>query len=371
MSERTEAPTARRLNEARMDGKVVRSQELNSAAALLIGAWLMGGPGRRLAADVGEILTQTISSLPTVDISGVWLREFVIGHVMRIAPSLSIVVLGMMATGILVTVSQTGLLWAKKRIGFDFNRINPIAGFRRLFSVQGLFEFGKALVKLLVVGWVAYSFLTSKGAEIIGLEQTDLRTAISLWAQHAYSLALRIGAVYLVLALLDYAYNRRQHKKSLLMTKEEVKEEFKQREGDPFIKRRIRARQRSMARLRMLSNIATADVVITNPTHLALAIQYDPETMSAPKLLAKGAYRIAERIIALANENRIPVLQNIPLARALYQSVEIDQEIPPDLYMAVAEILAYVFSLRSNAIRNRTNPSRRGEDVTFNESAIS
>jgi flagellar biosynthetic protein FlhB len=196
------------------------------------------------------------------------------------------------------------------------------------------------------VGLVAYGFLRSNVSSILVMIQTDFRSAIEGWAGLAMSLIFRVGATYLALALADYAYQRWQYMRSVRMSKEEVKEEMKQSEGDPILKGRIRQQQRRMARMRMMASVPKADVVITNPTHFAVAIQYDQMMMPAPKVLAKGAHLIAQRIVEIARENEIPVVQNVPLARALYRTVEIDQEIPPDLYMAMAEVLAYVYKMK-------------------------
>jgi flagellar biosynthetic protein FlhB len=197
-----------------------------------------------------------------------------------------------------------------------------------------------------VVVWVAYSFLRARVPELLGLNQTDFLAALKEWATLALSLALRVGGAYLVVAFTDYGYQRWQYLRSLRMSKQEIKEEIKQQEGDPVIRGRIRSQQRRMTRHRMMANVPKADVVITNPTHLAIAIQYEADEMKAPKVLAKGAHHTAERIVALARQHGIPVIQDIPVARALYRHVEIDQEIPAALYAAVAQILAYVFRLQ-------------------------
>jgi flagellar biosynthetic protein FlhB len=268
---------------------------------------------------------------------------------MGITPSLSLIVLALLATGVVATVSQTGFLWATKKVGFDLSKLNPMPGIKRLFSSQGIFELVKALLKLSLVGFVVYNFLRGRVPELLDLGQMELLTGMSSWAVLAGDLALQVAEVYLVLAVGDYVYQRWRYDKSMKMSKEEVKEEMKQNEGDPFLKGRIRSQQRKMARMRMMSNVKKADVIITNPTHLAIAIQYDPQTMRAPIVLAKGAHLTAQRIVALARESNIPVIQNIPLARAIYKTVEIEHEIPPELYVAMAEVLSYVYKIRGNS----------------------
>lgn len=346
MAEKTEAPTSRRIAEARREGQVARSQELNAAAGLLMAAWLLAGPGKRLLNDLQTLMVSAISSLPRPHVSDNWIENLAKAQVLPLAGDVSLFILGLLLSGVVVTLGQTGFLWASKRVGFDLNRVNPISGFKRLFSLQGLLELFKALLKLSVVAWVAYAFLRGRWIELLGLAQTDYLSALRWWSGMAIGLMLRIGGAYLVLATLDYAYQRWHHLRALRMTKEELKEELKQTEGDPVIKSRIRSQQRRMARLRMMANVPKADVVITNPTHLAIAVQYDAQSMQAPKVVAKGAHRLAERIVEIARLNQVPLVQNVPLARALYRLVEIDQEIPPQLYMAMAEVLAYVYRLR-------------------------
>jgi flagellar biosynthesis protein FlhB len=192
---------------------------------------------------------------------------------------------------------------------------------------------------------VAYGFLRANLKELLSLTQYDMATAVSQFVRLAISLTMRVGGMYFILAVADYAYQRWDLYKSLKMSKDEIKEENKRAEGDPMLKSRVRGMQRQMARGRMMANVPKATVVITNPTHLAIAIEYQ-DGMKAPKVLAKGPYRVAERIVKIAKENHIPVIQNIPLARAIYKTVEIGQEISPDLYLAMAEVLAYVYKLR-------------------------
>jgi flagellar biosynthesis protein FlhB len=182
--------------------------------------------------------------------------------------------------------------------------------------------------------------------QLAWLGNVDLKSGIQSWTDLASALAIRVGMTYLIIAVADYAYQRYRFMKSMKMSKEEIKEDIKRSEGDPFMRGRIRSQQRALARNRMMSNVPKATVVITNPTHLAIAIEYNGSSMSAPKVLAKGANLMAQRIIDIARENNIPVVQNIPLARTIYKTVEVEQLIPPDLYIAVAEILAYIYRLK-------------------------
>ena len=345
MADKTEAPSSRRLEEAREDGRVVRSQEVNTAAALLVGAYLLQGPGAQLAVALKQIITSMIIELPGNDLSTAWLIKTLYALGWQVLPSLGMVMVGILFTGVAVTMAQTNFLWTTKKLGFDFSRVNPLQGFKRLFSTHGLIELLRSLLKLTWVSWFAYSYLRSNYAELIAFPEYDLFTAVNRFMELSIGLVIRVGSMYLILAVADYAYQRWDLYKSLRMSKEEVKEEFKRSEGDPMLKSRVRNLQRQMARGRMMSNVPKATVVVTNPTHLAIAIEYG-EGMSAPRVLAKGPYRVAQRIVAIAKENNIPVVQNIPLARAIYKTIDIGQEISPDLYVAMAEVLAYVYKLR-------------------------
>jgi len=345
MADKTEAPSSRRLEEAREKGQVVRSQEINTAVVMLAGAYLLRGPGATLLLSFKQLLIDTISSLPELELSSVWLKQLAYAYALQLLPSMGLIIIGILVSSVAVTLAQTQFLWAGKKVGFDFSRVNPLEGFKRIFSTHGLIELLRSLLKIGWVSWFAYSFLRSNYAELIAFAQYDLTTAIYRFLALFIDLAIRVGGMYMILAAADYAYQRWELYKNLRMSKEELKEEFKRSEGDPMLKSRVRNMQRQMARGRMMENVSKATVVVTNPTHLAIAIEYH-EGMLAPKVLAKGPYKVAQRIVALAKQNNIPIVQNIPLARAIYKTIEIGGEISPDLYVAMAEVLAYVYKLR-------------------------
>ena len=345
MSDKTEAPTSHRLQEAREEGQVVRSQELISAVVILTGAYLLRGPGKQLGLNFEGLVMETITTLPTVDITVESLRGMFFMFGMKILPSVGLIMFGLLLAGTAVTLGQTEFLWAGKKIGFDFKRLNPLDGFKRIFSTHGLIELLRSLLKLSWVTWIAYSFLRSRFFELVSYTQFDMGTAVSSFLEVSISLVIRVGSMYLVIAVADYAYQRWDLYKNLRMSKDDIKQEQKRSEGDPLLKSRIRNMQRRMARGRMMANVSKANVVITNPTHLAVAIEYH-EGMKAPRVLAKGPYHVAQKIIQIAKENNIPIVQNIPVARAIYKTIDIGQEISSDLYLAMAEILAYVYKLR-------------------------
>ncbi len=348
MADKTEAPTSHRLQEAREEGQVVRSQELISAVIILTSAFLLQGPGKQLALAFEALITNIIVELPSATLSIEWLRAVVFSFALQILTPFGLILFGLLLGGVLITLAQTQFLWAGKKIGFDFKRINPAEGFKRIFSARGFYELIRSLLKLAWVSWAAYGFLRSQFVEVIVFNQFDFSTAAAQFAEMCISLAMRVGGMYLALAAADYAYQRWDLYKNLKMSKDEIKQEHKRSEGDPMLKGRMRSLQRQMARGRMMANVAKATVVVTNPTHLAIAIEYH-EGMRAPKVLAKGPYRVAERIVKIAKENHIPVVQNIPLARGIYYTIDIGQEISSDLYLAMAEVLAYVYKIRGKS----------------------
>ena len=287
MADKTEAPTPHRIQEARDEGQVVRSQELITAVVIISGAFLLRGPGKQLGLDFQALIIETIASLPTIVLTVESLRGIFFNFGSTLLPPLGLFMFGLLLTGIVFTLGQTEFLWAGKKIGFDFKRVNPLEGFKRIFSTHGLIELLRSLLKLSWVSWIAYSFLRTRFSELASLTQFDLGTSVDTFVEICVSLAIRVGSMYLVLAVADYAYQRWELYKNLRMSKDDIKQEMKRSEGDPMLKSRIRGMQRRMARGRMMSNVSKATVVITNPTHLAVAIEYH-EGMKAPKVLAKG-----------------------------------------------------------------------------------
>src|SRR5690349_10271746 len=274
MADKTEAPTPHRLEEARKEGQVIRSQELNTAVIILVSAFLLRGPGAQLGSAFKDVMLMSLAEVSHADISTEWLRETAFAFTAKILPPLAILLVVLLFAGVGITLGQTRFLWAGKKIGFDAKRLNPLEGFKRIFSKHGLIELLRSLLKLGLVSWVAYGFLRANWQQVILLTQYDLSTAVSQFIRLSISLTIRVGAMYLILASADYAYQRWDFYKNLKMSKDEIKEENKRAEGDPMLKSRVRGMQRQMARGRMMSNVPKATVVITNPTHLAVAIEY-------------------------------------------------------------------------------------------------
>ncbi|MCX7622806.1 MAG: flagellar biosynthesis protein FlhB [Thermomicrobium sp.] len=345
-SERTERATPRRRQEARKRGQVPRSADLTSALALLAGAFFLPWYAGSAAHTLWGYLQRSFTGPFPADLTAPDLVElaWTSGAVFL---RLTLPMLGLFAlVGVGSTLLQAGFVLAPAVLKPDLRRIDPIAGFQRLFSRRGLFETGKALVKIAIVLAITYPLVRRdlpRYADLTGAEPMLIARAIGTTIR---DLAVRIGVAYLAIALVDYGFQRWDLEQRLRMTRHELKEELRQTEGDPEIKARIRRLQRQYAMQRMMAQVPRATVVVTNPTHLAVALRYEPGTMRAPVVVAKGAGTVAERITALARQHTIPVLRNQPLAQALYRTVEVGQEIPVTLYEAVADIIAYVYRLR-------------------------
>jgi flagellar biosynthetic protein FlhB len=242
--------------------------------------------------------------------------------------------------------AQFGFLLTGDPLKMQFNKINPLEGAKRIFSMRSFVEMVKSILKVLIVGIVAYMVLWGERDRILVLSSVPLESIFTFSAQLILSLGTRIGAVLVVLAVFDYAYQKYEHEKSLKMSKQDIKDEYKKSEGDPLIKGKIREKQKRMAMQRMMQEVPKADVIITNPTHYAIALKYDAKSMDAPLVIAKGKDYIALKIKEIAKKEGIVTMENRPLARALYDKAEIGESVPVELFQAVAEVLAYVYKLK-------------------------
>lgn len=351
--DKTEPATPRRRAEARQHGQVARSADLN-AAVLLLGAVLsLSWFGPRLAASLikamQEYLTVTdASAAGRVDVS-----RTVISVAMTVLGAAGPVLGAVLVVGVLANLLQTGFLFTTHPLEPRLDRLNPVNGFKRLFSTRTFVHLLMNLLKLTAVCAVAYTTVKDR------LDDVFLAIAIGGWHQVAvlgtvlYDVALRLGLVLLVLAILDYAWQRYKHERDLRMSKEEIKEEMRRMEGDPVVKHRRRRMQFAVALQRIKKAVPKADVVVTNPTEYAVAVQYDAEEMRAPKVVAKGQGYLAQKIREIAVASGVPIVERKALAQALYKTVEVGQEIPEKFYQAVAEILAYVYELSGKAPKRR------------------
>lgn len=344
--DKTETATPRKRGEAREHGQVARSAELNSAIILLAGLITMHLMGSSLYNQMAAFTVSTISESYAIQITQESLRYYLLNWGFAFAKIIGPILVILAALALAVSYAQVGVLFTWHPLIPKFSRLNPIAGMSKLFSERALVDMLKNILKITLIGYIAYTGVKDRVPDFIPLVDAGIGAIFQITGSVAYSVGIRMGIALLILAIFDYAFQRWELERSLRMTKQEVKEEHKRMEGDPAIKARIRSVQREMARRRMMQEVPKADVVITNPTHLAVALRYDAAIMAAPMVIAKGQGIIAENIKEIARAHDIPIIEDKPLAQTLFKLVEVGMAIPEELYRAVAEILAYVFRLK-------------------------
>lgn len=340
---RSETATPRRRQEAREKGQVARSVEANSALVLLAAVTAIRYAGPYMLDSINQMTVFTFRNM-NMDFGMENVATMTVFYMWQIAKILAPILAAVLFVGLLINYLQVGVLFTAKTLTPKFDNINPLSGFQKIFSRRSAIEFLKSLLKLLIIGWIAYAGVKTALPNLVptmdmqGVEPLKFVGALTL------KILYWIISALVVLAFLDYLYQRWEYEQSLKMTKQEIRDELKQSDGDPMIKARIRQIQREMARRRMFEAVPRADVVITNPTHVAVALEYK-EGMKAPIVLAKGERVVAERIKEMAKRHRIPVIENPPLARALLRQCPVGAPIPPDLFEAVAEVLAFVYRM--------------------------
>jgi len=350
--EKTEPATEKKKSDARKDGKVAKSKEvancLELLAVFLLIRFYVGSLGYKFMGCfhsiyklIPELATMTGGTVPEQNMMTL-IREVILLLIELILP---IMLIGFLVA-FLSDLFQVKWQPTFKPLHPKFSKINPASGFKRIFSKQSLVELVKSLAKFALVGFVAYSFIKGQYDKLYIWYEVPMMQAIGLIGDLIFELGIRMAAVYIIIALLDFIYQKWKYREDLKMTKQEVKDEFKQQEGDPQVKGKIRQKMREASMRRMMQDIPKADVVITNPTHYAVAVRYDNKETEAPVVVAKGTDYLAQKIKDVARENHVEIVENKPLARMLYANVEIGQVIPPELYQAVAEVLAYVYHLQ-------------------------
>lgn len=344
--EKTEQATPKRQQEAREKGQTAKSPEISSVAILLTGTMALYYIYPRIYSNFLELTTSILSSSGTMELTKDNIYPFGVSIIKRIFFILSPFLFVIVAAGVASNILQVGFMFSTKSLELNLARVNPLEGIKRIISLSSLMDLAKSAIKVIIVGYTAYLLIKKEFYNFPAMIETDVPYIMSYSGRLVVRLLTWTGTVLVILAGVDFGFKKWQHTKSLKMTKEELKEEFKQAEGDPHIKSRIRTLQLQMSRKRMMASVPTADVVVTNPTHLAIAISYKREEMGAPKVVAKGAGLIAEKIKEIAKANGVVIVENKPLARAVFKVVEIGEEIPSNLYKAVAEILAYVYRLK-------------------------
>jgi flagellar biosynthetic protein FlhB len=347
--EKTEPATEKKRREAIQQGNIAKSQDLGSVVILLAGFLMLRFYGPQLYETCGAYMrhTMTISIHTKVDLPETILlfNQLVYILLKTLSPFMLVIALSAVASNMI----QTGFLFRFDPLTPNLDRLNPISGIQNMFSWKLVAELVKSIFKILIIAYIPYSTIKEQIPLIIKFVQMEPVPSIIILLKLIFYMAIKIVMILLVLAIGDWFFQKWRHEENLKMSKEEVKEEYKQREGDPKIKQKIREKQRQAATSRMMDEVPEATVVVTNPTHIACALKYNPDENNAPIVVAMGAGLIARKIKEIATENDVPIVENKPLARALYKMVEIGEEIPSDLYKTVVEILARVYRMKSGA----------------------
>jgi flagellar biosynthesis protein FlhB len=348
-AERTEAATPRRREKAREAGQTIKSREVVITAVFLSNVLFFSFADTSLYEHMLTLTREAFNTVGEVEFSLGGMQHLYTRYLTHLATMLLPLLLTVFALTLGCHLLQSGFLFSLNSLAPQWSHINPAQGLQRLFSLQGLNELIKSFLKIGLIGYVAYRTIMAEVESFVMLGAQDVGSIAQYVGQSSLRVCTRAAYVMLALAVFDYAWQRWQFEKSLRMTKQEIKEESKAQEGDPHIKARIRSIMREMARKRMMQDVPKATVVVTNPTHLAIALVYQREAMVAPQVVAKGAGYVAERIKAMAQEHAIPLVENKPLAQQLFKTVDIGETIPEGLYKAVAEILAYVYRLEQRS----------------------
>ena len=351
-AEKSEQPTAKKLSDARKEGQVAKSQEVATAFSLLALFIIISVAYPFIGSNFLAIFDRVYNSIP--DVARTYDGRLPVAYIASILKnailSMGVIVSPFMIVGFLTAficdLVQVGFKPTSKPLQPKLSKLNPISGMKKIFSTRKLFELGKSLLKLSVMGAVIYSFFKDRTESLFLLYDMPLGQAIGLMGNLIISLGIRIAAAYMVIAFIDLIYQRRKFNKDMMMTKQEVKDEYKNSEGDPAVKSAQKRRMMEASRRRMMQQLPQADVVITNPTHYAVAIKYDADEADAPVVVAKGSDYLAQKIKEVAKENGVEIVENKPLARMLFANVEVGELVPPELYKAVAEVLAYVYHLK-------------------------
>lgn len=344
--DKTEKATPKKRQDARKKGQVAKSMDISGALILLTSfLCLMAFGGfmkTRILALYTDIFINRLSMDVTKENVMVLLGDYGVQILLLLAPVFVVVII----VGLVANFAQIGFMLNGEGLKMKFSKLDPIKGFKNIASMKSLVEFLKSILKLTVITYLVYTTIWGARGDIAKLGQLPVEDTFSFAVKLTVELGIKTAFGLFILAVLDYVYQKYEHEKSLKMSKQDIKDEYKKMEGDPLIKGKIRERQRHMAMQRMMQEVPKADVIITNPTHFAVALKYDGTQMEAPQVVAKGQDFVALRIREIAKENGVTIMENKPLARALFQRSEIGDSIPADLFQAVAEVLAYVYKLK-------------------------
>jgi flagellar biosynthesis protein FlhB len=342
---KTEKPTPRRKQEARKKGQVAKSVEATTAVSFITAIVLLKIYGKGIVEKLKSFIIYNFSHASEFDFTQEYISVLQLQVVTRMITILFPFMIGIVVAVIAINIAQVGFHISLESLKPDLKKINPISGLGKLFSKKGIENLLKSVFKVLFIGFVVYGVIKGEIHTLFLLITSDPVYSFYEVAGICYRIAIRIAIVFFIIGVADFSWQKYTHEQSLKMTKQEIKDESKRSEGNPQIKSEIRRRMREMLRNNMMGAVPEADVVVANPIHLAVALKYDASTMNSPKVVAKGARLIAQQIKDLAKENKIPVIEDKPLARALFQTAEVGDEVPEDLFNAVAEILTYVHKL--------------------------
>jgi flagellar biosynthetic protein FlhB len=345
--DKTEEPTPHRLREAREKGQIAKSKEITTAVLVLVSYMFLNYYAMNMWREMVGSTQQILQLIPEARNFSISFAGSLLMIAMKGITAVCLPIFILTVVFSLVAESlQTGFVFAGEPLSPKLERINPIEGFKKMFSMQGFVELIKSIIKIIIVFYIAWVAIKEDLPFIIILMDSAPWDVLALGASIAYKIAIRVGIFYIVIAILDYLYKRWEFTRNLRMTRQEVKEEYKRLEGDPMVKQRMRDMQRQVAYQRMMAQVPQADVVVTNPTHVAVALKYTPKKMRAPLVLAKGERVIAEEIKRIAETYNVPIVENEPLARSVHRTTKVGREVPPELYQAVAETLAFVYKLK-------------------------
>jgi len=351
--DKTEEATPKKLEDARQKGTVPKSTELNSVAILIMGLCTLYFWGPNLLNQL-KVMMITVMQSPVIEINAKNIQAYYISGLKFLAVSIGPILLILLITGLAINYAQVGVLFTTEPLGPNFGKLNPLPGFKNFVSMKSMMELFKSIFKLIIIGGISYLTISNSYKDFLIMADSSIGPILNTIFLTAFKLGMYIALALLILAIIDWAFQKYDHNKKQRMTKQEVKDERKQSDGDPLIKARIRQIQQQMAKKRMMDDVPKATVVITNPTHIAIALLYKQDEMKSPKVLAKGKDKTAEAIKKIARENDIPMVEDKALARAMIDVIEVDQEIPFEFFTAVAEILAYVYSLKNKEMDYET-----------------
>jgi flagellar biosynthetic protein FlhB len=344
--EKTEKATPKKRQESREKGQVAKSADVNAALVLFFSVMFLSVMGGWMGERIMHLFTYSLDKTLLYEVSQTSVAKLFNDLSVEVGIILAPVLMAAMFAGVLGNYIQVGFLFSAEAVQMKLERLNPLSGFKRIYSLRALVELSKSLLKIVLVGGVTFFILWSERDTYLRMSLVSVKETLSVFGGLAIKMGFSASIVLLFLAFLDYMYQKFDFEKNIRMSKQDIKDEYKKSEGDPKIKGKIKEKQRQMAMRRMMQEVPKADVIITNPTHYAICLKYNESGMDAPVVVAKGVDLIAQKIKEIAKEHDVVTVENKPLARTLYARVDIGGVIPEDLFKAVAEILAFVYRIK-------------------------